>query len=126
MSILLIFVVLSFQGVVLVVANYEFEYRAMDVGKPNDDKWLNFDKVKIKRMSRNEPHKMYGEMNFIGGITEDIDFLAELYIKQGGEYRKTVYKLKMNLCEIIETETVFYPSIGAAIEPKWPEKVKKR
>jgi hypothetical protein len=79
--------------------------------------------LKVKRVSRNEPHKIYGYLTFFQGITKDDDLLGELYEKQGGEYRKTVYKLKENLCSIIETDDVFYPSIRAAMDPKFTDKV---
>lgn len=106
-----------------VSANYEFEWRALDSKIPNDDKFLNINKVKVKRISRNETHKLYGEMTWFQGVGEDINFVGELYKKQGGEFRKTVYHLKLNFCEMIKTEKVFWPSFNAIIEPAWPEKV---
>lgn len=68
---------------------------------------------------------MYGEFEFLQDLSDDIDLLGELYIKQGGEFRKTAYKLKDNTCSVIETDSVFYPSLGAAFKPSFPEKVKK-
>lgn len=91
---------------------------------PKDDKFMNGDKLKIRRTSHNEPHKMYGNFVFFQDVTKEVDLLGELYIKQGGEFRKTVYKLKKNLCELIAAESVFYPSMASSIVPPFPEKVK--
>lgn len=123
--ILAIFTVnVTFENLNIVHANYQFEYRAFDVKlKANENQWMDLDRVKIKRKNRNETHKMYGEYELYQGIKRDIDVRGELYIKQGGEYRKTVYKFKMNLCKIIEEDKIFYPSARAIMEPEFPEKV---
>lgn len=101
--------------------NYLLEYREYTVLVKNSS-FLNFDKVKLKRKSRNETHKIYGDMVLYEDLSNDIEALFELYEKQGGEYRKSVFKFKSNACDAIEMDKVFWPSLADALEPKMPIK----
>jgi hypothetical protein len=78
--------------------------------------------LKIRRKSRGEPHKVYGDWILYQDIGPDLNFQIDLYIKQGGEYRKTVYAVKGNTCDIVASDKVFYPSFANAMEPSFPLK----
>jgi ganglioside GM2 activator len=87
-----------------IVAQYDIVLQALEVIVPNDKKFINFDEVKMKRFGRNQPHVLIGEFEAFKSLGNDTEFLAELYKKQGQEYRKTPYKLKGKLCEVANTE----------------------
>lgn len=74
--------------------NYHISIMEFDILVKNDDKFLNLEKLKIKRKSRNETHKLYGSFTYFKNVTEDIQLSIGLFEKQGGEYRKTPYLIK--------------------------------
>lgn len=80
----------------------------------NDTKFLNMDSIKLKRKSRNEPHKFYGDLIFFRDLEREsnLRLVAEGYKKQGGEYRKQPYHLKIEVCEFISTDKLVYQTIA--------------
>lgn len=99
-----------------VEANYQITVLEYDVLVKNDDKFLNMDKVKLKRKSRNETHKFYGQFTFFRTISleDDVKVALELYKKSGGEYRKTAYHVKGMQCQFVANDDVFFPSLARA------------
>lgn len=85
-----------------------------DILVKKDDKFLNLNKLKIKRKSRSETHKLYGSIELFKDLTEDINIRIEFYEKQGDEYRKTPYHIKGSACQFIATDDLFYPSLSVA------------
>lgn len=81
---------------------------------------INFDKIKLTRKSHKETHRIYGEVNlYINGSTaHDVEALGELFIKQGGEFRATPFKFKANVCNSIQVDDVFWPSIIKKVVPE--------
>lgn len=80
----------------------------------NSTRFVNLDKVKLKRKSHNETHKFYGDLTFIKDLTyeSNVRFVAEIYKKQGGEYRKTAFHQKALACQFINADTVIYSSLA--------------
>lgn len=103
--------------------NYQISLLEYEIIKKNDTEFVNLDNLKLKRKSRNETHKIYGSFTFIQEWTsaDDILFIAELYKKQGGEYRKTAYHVKGHPCILIETQQDMFKSLGDACG--FPEQV---
>lgn len=101
--------------------NYLFEFREFSALVKNSS-FFNLDKTKLKRVSHNDTHRLYGEFILHEPVSHDIDVFAELYEKQGGEYRKTAYTFKSKACDAIEVDEAFWPSLAAAVEPTFPLK----
>lgn len=102
------------QVVIFAHGNYQVSNIEFDIFVKNDTKFMNIDKLKIKRKNRNETHKFYGSFEIYQDVTKDIHVRIEVFVKQGGEYRKTPYHVKGPFCRVIETDLVLYPSIRAA------------
>lgn len=99
-----------------VSANYKLTVMEYEIFVKNDTKLLNMDKIKLKRKSRNEPHKFYGEYTIFRNVTHENDLYLEawLYQKQGGEYRKLPYHLKGIACALLDADYKFFPSMAEA------------
>lgn len=102
-------------GINLVFANYLLTVLEFEVLVKNDTSFFNIDDFKLKRKSRNETHKFYGKVIFHQEIGDKIQFISELYKKQGGEYRKTPYHLKGSFCDLIAMDHVVWPSFSDAL-----------
>jgi hypothetical protein len=86
---------------------YDIDLHAADPLIPNDKEYANLDKVKVKRLGRNQPHVVIGEVELFKPFGKDVLFRTDLYKKQGQEYRKTPFHLKRNACEYFEKEDPF-------------------
>lgn len=98
----------------IVDANYLVTLMEFEILVKNDTEFMNLDSVKVKRKSRNEPHKLYGSFTFHQAFTEKVEMWGQVYTKQGGEYRKTAFHLKGSACQKLDTDEGFFPSLANA------------
>lgn len=98
----------------IVNGNYQITLMEYEILVKNDTKFVNLDKIKLKRKSHNETHRLYGDLTLIKDLTyeSNVRFIAEIYKKQGGEYRKTAFHQKALACQFIDVDTVIYPSLA--------------
>lgn len=94
--------------------NYQVTVMEYEILVKNDTRFLNLDKIKLKRKSHNQTHKFYGDFILFKDLTyeSNVRFVAELYKKQGGEYRKTAFHQKALACQFIDADTVIYASFA--------------
>jgi hypothetical protein len=86
-----------------VLAQYDISFHAVDIMVPNETTFLNLDTMKVKRFSRNEPHVLNGEFKLFREFGNEIQISVEFFKSQGQEYRKTPYKLKGLICDVLNT-----------------------
>ncbi|CAO1398196.1 unnamed protein product [Diamesa serratosioi] len=73
-----------------------------------DPSFADFSKLRVKKVNRT--HGLYGELNFKQELTNDIRCEIVLFKKQGGEYRKTQFKLPgKGFCDFYNSETFVVP-----------------
>jgi hypothetical protein len=89
------------------LSSYDVDLLAIEVLIPNDKEFLNLDKAKVKRLARNEPHVVVGEVELFKPFDDQLMFQSYLFKKQGQEYRKTAYHLKGVACELLKKEDPF-------------------
>lgn len=77
----------------------------------NDKATMNIDGLKVKRFGRNQPHVLFGDIIFLRKMGNEVQFLGELFKKQGHEYRKTPYRIKGKFCDAIVNDDVFATQI---------------
>jgi hypothetical protein len=82
---------------------------------------MDFDNIKFKRLGRNQPHVAVGTFTLSRDYGNDVEFLGEFYKKQGGEYRKTPFKINGPLCDSIKKEELILPQILKYV-PDFPPK----
>ena len=75
-------------------------------------KLADFSGLKVKKINRK--HLVVGEFVIHEDVSNDINCTLLSYKKQGGEYRKTSFKLPMKgCCDFYNTEHIFMPDIKA-------------
>lgn len=95
----------------MVYGQYDITFKDFKPLYVGDTKNVNLDKIKLKRFNRTSSHVFKGEIELFVELGPETELIAELYKQQGYEYRLTPYKIKMNVCDIIANEKVFYPKI---------------
>jgi hypothetical protein len=90
---------------------YEITFKDYEPLVNGENKYINVDKVKLKRFNRTHPHVFIGEVEVFIDLGNDIEVIEELHKQQGYEYRPTPYRIKDQLCDLIAFEKVFYPTV---------------
>ena len=81
--------------------------------------FADFSSIQVKKINRK--HVVVGEFVFKNGLSNDQDCTLLLFKKQGGEYRKTSFKLPIKgCCDFYNTDTYIIPEIQARC-PKCPK-----
>lgn len=80
---------------------------AFDVMFPNDTSLFDMTKLKLKRLGRNQPHVIVGELVLKKDADNSIDIRCDIYKKQGQEFRKTAYSLKGKFCDLYKNDKTF-------------------
>ena len=103
------FVEISITNGVAIIPNIEF---------------ADFSKLKVKKINRK--HLVDGSFIYKEELSNEYNCSVELFKKQGGEYRKTAYKLPMKgCCDFYNTDTFLIPEMQPSCEncPKQLDKV---
>ena len=80
----------------------------------NDNKYINLDNVRVKKVNRTH-HLLIGNFTLFIDQGNEYEFFAILYKKQGNDYKKTPYKVGPNkFCDFLRDEKMFYPGVLAA------------
>ena len=75
-------------------------------------KFADFSNLKVKKINRK--HVVVGEFEFYEKLSNEQNCTLLIYKKQGGEYRKTSFKLPIKgCCDFYNTDTYIIPSIKA-------------
>lgn len=87
--------------------------KEVDILVSNHTDCIKYGDAKIKRTSHDEPHKLWINFNILR-VPVKFYILGQLYIKQGGEYRITPYKIKGDACELAKNDPSVYPKVREA------------
>jgi hypothetical protein len=108
-------IVVAFVATTFVLASssslYEVTIKDFEPMVKGDTKYINIDKLKIKRVNRTHPHVIIGELEVFEDLGNDVEVFGQLHKQQGYEYRPTPFKVKYQYCDFIANEKVFYPTV---------------
>lgn len=75
--------------------------------------------LKTKKDGRDR--KVYGNFSFNVPIDDSYTIQVELFTKQGGEYRKTPFKMfEIGYCTLTENDTFFYKELSEVSDLVFP------
>ena len=79
---------------------------------PNDEKFINFDKLRIKKPNKTHGHMLMGEVSLNKEFGNNIQLLCLSYKKAGNDYKLLPYKVgPTNFCKFLDDEKMFYPDL---------------
>ena len=82
-----------------------------DVFVKNDQKHVNLDKLRIKKMNKTH-HMLVGEFVFHHEFDDNYQIACLAYKKTGNDYKLLPYKVgPTNFCEFFRNEKMIYPDI---------------